>query len=242
MDALLISAIGTALSAFIAAMGYLAKTRHERRRSTRTVLYYLLETHHLVLRLQFGLKHVPKELISRSREALREQSVVLTDADASIILKHLPPLLRELAVGELQALGASIQVPFEQALADLSREDPVLAFKLRGRDQVALLTNRLEPTLTRYAEALGSGGQTGSSPIGAAVTEDLVRGLAVTELESAIRSTAWRCDLLTHFLVLRLLRHAKRQERLDDLKQLVSEMVDSLLPILVVMPPKPAQP
>lgn len=209
MDPKLLAILGTAVSAVIAALSYWAKTRHDRRRATRVVLYYLLEVHHLAQRIQFGLKDFPTRYISYCREALAKRGMTMSDSDAAAVSLGLQQIVRQFTTSESSVLSAALAEPFEKALAELSREDPVLAFKLRGRDQLMLLSRKLDAVIPSVPPADGARPEQSLS-VAHPQVDDVLRELTVAELESAIRATAWRCDLVTHLQVILLLRKATR--------------------------------
>lgn len=229
MDPQLLAPLGTALSAFIAALSYYAKTRHERRRSTRRVLYYLLEIHHLLARSQFSVKTFPVQYVERVRKSLTNGGIHLMDADAAALSDSLQTLIRKLTHAEMADLHESIAKPFAEALAELSRDDPILAFDLRGKDSVA--------DIDRILAALQApAGRTGIRPhdeeVAATVVahlQDFSRDLAVTEISRCIRSTAWRCDALTHLRVLHHLHRSSRVRTVDDIHGHISTAIDGLL-------------
>lgn len=232
MDPVALGILGAALSGLIAAISYLAKTRHERRRTTRAVLYYLLELHHLVSRIHYGLKHFPEDYIAQCKRAMASKGLVLSDADAAKIDGDLRQVLHAFALAEMHGLSITIAEPLDKALAELSREDPVLAFRLRGKDQLMMLSRKLEAT----AAAITTPEQPAPSvpfsqryaPVG-----NFVRQATVGELKAAIVATAWRCDLLTHLRVRLLLRSAARAQASGELKQLTADLVEDLVGQLV---------
>lgn len=237
MDPSAFGILGTALSALVAALSYWAKTRHERRRATRAVLYYLLEVHHLVNRIHVSRKAFPSEYVAQCRRALASAGKVLSDDDSATLTQGVTLALNAFTANELQALATSIAEPFERALTELSREDPVLAFKLRGRDQLMMIFRKIEASI---------GGPEKSSYSGKSFEEeyapldDFLRGITVAELGRAVKATAWRCDVLTHVQVLLLLRRSTHEEATDNAKTFLKELVDDLVPQLVAAKDSPA--
>ncbi|MBM5575321.1 hypothetical protein [Deefgea sp. CFH1-16] len=142
MDPKIIGLLGTALSAIIAALSYWAKTKHERRRATRAVLYYLLEVEHLVRKMHYA-RNLPNDCVDEMRRTLEINGLVLTEPDAEAAVEEIGQFLHVFATAEFQNLAATIAEPFEKALVELSREDPFLAFTLRGRDQLVMLPQKL---------------------------------------------------------------------------------------------------
>ena len=233
MDPKLLAIIGTAISAAIAALSYWAKTRHDRRRATRVVLFYLLEVHHLARRTHFGLKDFPARYVAYCREALAGRGAVMSDLDAATLSVALQHILRQFTATEVSGLAAALAEPFEKALVELSREDPVLAFKLRGRDQLMLVSRKLDAAVAAIPQADGSNPEQSLNQNHPQV-DDVLREITVAELESAIRATAWRCDLVTHLQVILLLRSAAREQSSGSVDDRVKGVADKLIAQLSV--------
>lgn len=229
MDANFFALYAIALSAVFAALSYWAKTRHERRRMTRVVLYHLLEMHHQIRRSHFGLKNYEAEFLKECQRALAENGVAMSGQEAALLKETLAPLLKAYIAQELQSLAAEMSEPFEQALSDLSREDPMLAFMLRGRDQLMMFMRDMESFLAKavpnHAAVLGA------TPLGAlAIFDGVLVPNVVLELEHALKATAWRCDVVTLVRVRLLLRRVTREEH-SVRSKLLADMVDQMIPL-----------
>lgn len=217
-----LSALGGAGGALIAALSYWAKTRHERRRSTRTVLYYLLEMHHVVHRVQATNESFKSEFIQEFRAALQSRGLALNDAEAASAMKQASPVLARFGRMQIESTVSESGEAFSKALADLSREDPLLAFRLRGRDQLLLLRRKIEGFVTE----LGTQSST-SDPVDVSVLDEMLTGTTLEELRIAIRATAWRCDILTHLQTKVLLNKARRETWSGEIRELVAGLVES---------------
>ena len=225
-----LSALGGAGSALIAAVSYWAKTRHERRRATRTVLYYLLELHHAAYRFRAAMDSVKADLIPELRAALKLRGFELDEGEASAALKQAEPMLAEFGRMQLEGAIAESSEAFAKGLAELSREDPVLAFRLRGRDQLMLLPRKIESFVSQNA-AKGSVSLE-ADQIGPSDFDDLLSKVALEELRMAIRETALRCDLITLIRVKWLLREAEKDES-SGLKEIVRPIAEESVSALV---------
>lgn len=218
MNAELYALVGTALSAFVAAVGYVLKNQYERRRTTRIVLFYLLELHHWVARLQFGIKHYPQEHIERCQAALKRRGVTLDESHLQLLQLLLPALVRNLALAEIRALKLQIAEPFAKALMELAKDDPLLAFELRGKDDIASMEEKLESaapgpiTLGDLTTDLAS-----HLPRMLDSEEDFERTVSLDALDRSIRMTASRCGLRMRFDVS---RHLNKSREVDGLARI----------------------
>jgi hypothetical protein len=217
-----LSALGGAGGALIAALSYWAKTRHERRRSTRTVLYYLLEMHHVVHRVKAASDSFKSEFIEEFKAALRKRGLALNEAEAAAAMKQAAPVLARFGRLQIETTVAEIGEAFSKALADLSREDPLLAFRLRGRDQVLLLRRKIETFVTELETESSESGSTDISAF-----DEMLTGTTLEELQFAIRATAWRCDFLTHVQAKVLLYKARRETFSGEIREVVAGLVES---------------
>jgi len=72
----------------------------------------------------------------------------MSESEAEWLSSGLKQIVRQFTAAESASLSAAMAEPFEKALAELSREDPILAFKLRGRDQLMLLSRKLDAAIS----------------------------------------------------------------------------------------------
>lgn len=229
MDAKIIGLLGTALSALIAALGYYAKTKHERQRATRTVLFYLLELHHLLSRIQFSVTQFPSEYAEKCRSVLHKKGLPFTDVEAKVLGDALEPLVRQMALSEMDQLASEVVEPFTRTLAELSREDPLLAFQLKGKESI---TKASKLVRTFVPDGMNEGHGDAAHPITEAFLsniDDFIRQITVNELASAIRSVAWRCGFFTLIKCYFLLRRASQMNLLSELDGQFLPIIDEIV-------------
>lgn len=232
MDAQIVSLLATALGALIAALSYSGKIRHERQRSTRTVLYYLLEIHHFLSRSSLGITSFPKEYLRRITQLLHERGVQISPADAAALPIQLESVLRIWMQSELIKLKTSISVPFEKALHELSRDDPVLAFDLRGKEAISNISELFELLGSNPRLGVLEGEDAVNAKTLMSSLDKSVSSLQIADLVRCIHCAAWRCDLLTNFRVRRRLSKAAAVRSLDDIgpdiSAFIAEMADEI--------------
>jgi hypothetical protein len=237
MDLKDLGILGGAGSAAIAAISYWAKTQHERRRATRIALFYLLEAHHLARRLNVATNHLVAEFVKELKTAHEKGGSSITEAEATSATEQIEPLMRDMLRSMLEELSTDIRDPYAKALTELAREDPILAFKLRGRDQLLLISQNIDAFIAQAsAHAVAIEHAEPAKP-GQRLNAFLIDTM-VTELDHAVRLTASRCDLLTRVQVLLLLRRTARRE-VGELREFVTDMVKKVLPTEVLIQPQP---
>ncbi len=119
------------------------KKREEHRRVYRHVVFQLLELYFLLRRIDaLDVEAWVNRIVARLPKEARTPEV---KQQLGMMIKFtIDPMLKEITVPKVKALGAG----FEAAVEELSRVDPLTAFKLRGRteliDQLDLMTTVVE--------------------------------------------------------------------------------------------------
>ena len=130
LDPKLLAALGGAASALLAALGYLAKVRHERKRSLRTVLYLLLQLRRQATVAELSLTEIPSGGVAALRRVLDELNLsVPAEFEQLLLLESMPALIataEQLVHPERQ----EIRIALSKAIAELSRDSPILAYRL----------------------------------------------------------------------------------------------------------------
>jgi hypothetical protein len=223
MDPKDLGILGGAGSALIAALSYWAKTRHERRRATRTVLYYLLELHHVVHRMRAALEILESALVGELKAAFQARGFAFDESAAAAALKQAGPLIAGYGRIQLEGTVADSEDAFSKALVDLAKEDPVLAFRLRGRDQMTVVRQKLQAFASEHSAALSpEASETNWSHF-----DEFLSTMALEELRTAIRATSWECDLLTHLKTNILLRKSASKQLSGELREVVTAIAHS---------------
>ena len=151
MDTQVVALLGTALSALVAALAYYGKARHERLRTTRTVLYYLLEMRYHFAVAEYGVSQLLEQYLEMIASTLKTNGVVLQDSEREALNPVLKHLFREVSAARVEELGKQIVEPYLRALAELARDDPVLAYRLRGRE----ILTRASTAIAEYVRIAG---------------------------------------------------------------------------------------
>lgn len=215
--------LGVAISALVAAISYWVKNRHERRRATRTALYHLLELHHLVHRLLPVAKAGPQPLIAQIRSVGEAHGKPLVGIDSEEPFKAMRIVIQMMIRSHLNELGSETREPFAKALAELSKEDPILAFKLRGQDRLLTLSQNIQTMADKLSPE--SSTQTQSPGLG---IDLFILKEAASNLNYSLKITAWRCDFFTFGLVMLRIRRVAR-EKPGDLEEFYKEWVELVM-------------
>lgn len=233
--AALIGLIGISLGSFLGGVGYYLKSRAERQHNKKVVLFHLLEIRHLVKSSFADPKEITKEYllycesffekygISGGAEAEVPQEIqVLIETHMSNLLEALRPTIDE-----------SFTQSYEASLKDLCKTDPILAFKLNGKERVKELLNAQKEYLDKFSNSITVNSTPPINDLLSArlntannnATESLIR-----EINSDISSVARSCSIFTWVSCRRVTReNSKPRINFDELgveemfKKMISE-------------------
>jgi len=134
--AALIGVCGIFISAILSSAGYLFKTKLETKRSARKVLYLLLEIRYGIMNSLFDPNEATKAYVARYNYRMKEKGFIV---DVSIGYGAMYDLIREhfhnLIISMRTDFKQRLLIPYEEALFEFSTVNPVMAYKLRGKDK-----------------------------------------------------------------------------------------------------------
>ncbi len=194
MDAKVIGILATAsFGAIIASIGYLIKIKREQRRATRTVLFYLLELHHLFSRFHFSVMLFPSHYAEICKAAFTKKGLPFTDVEAKLFSEVIEQTVRNSGVFRIDEFELEIAMPFTVALTELSREDPLLAYRLKGKESISKSTKLIQSyLLSATNDPQDKAAVKDSYPH----IDDIFRQFVMNELVRSIHSVAWYCGIL----------------------------------------------
>jgi nucleoside diphosphate kinase len=138
--AALISVAGILVAAILSSAGYFYKNYTENKKSSRKVLYLLLELRNVVLSALFDPNEATEKYISHLIQRLKDKGV---DAKPEDLQPYLKELIRNHFSNLVDATKTNIHerlLPsFESSLIEMASVDPVLAYQLKGREALEKL-------------------------------------------------------------------------------------------------------
>lgn len=234
LSALLISLVGIALPALLSAVGYYLKIRDERLRTRRQALFFLLEIRHCFLADIFDPQDATNQYIAQGMKYLSGKGIPLPSP--------YPELLRELIFRYVQQLREikrmkfeeDVALPYTQVLVELAKEVPVLAYKLKGKEQLSKFVSAQNEYEVSVLDApsfpleLRAGFMAGHlRRLKRSGQEELL-----TEIDDSIRSVALSCGSITYLRCSLLLRK-KIDAEIDFAALGLEQEFDSVLEALV---------
>lgn len=200
--AALIGLGGVALASFLGGLGYFLRTRSERLESRRVVLFYLLEIRHAFLANMFEPKDVLKQYLAYCDGFFKKNGIVgdgEIPEDIKLLLLNHFTAVRDLVQ---QRLEEEIVAPFINALNNLAKQAPIMAFKIRGKESIG----KLIILQNNYADGFQKTESVSAAPILSKVITSQLDNLRNTniselndELNQVIKMVAKSCGLLSYF-------------------------------------------
>lgn len=224
LDVKFFGILGTTLSALFAAWAYYAKIRYEHRRATRVVLYYVLELHHVAARWNESTVKFPKAYLEKCNSILKQRNLKLSESDHQVIEVALSALLRQTAIGEIERSIKDMSAPYLKALEDLSKENPILAFRLKGREGFDKPSRFVQDYADRES-AKRTKESLEELNFLKVESEDFIRGIAARELQNAVLLVAWNCGLWTYWKCKILMKNQHNQTALTELDADINDLL-----------------
>jgi len=141
MDIKIIVALTTLAGIFVTALfgvtGYFYKVKLEEKKSARSVLYILLELRYSLITSLFSPSDACEQYIKHCHSRLKEKGI---EASLSDMNKQLKDMLITYFSNIIQTIEIDIKKrlldPFDSALAELAQVNPVLAYQLKGKENL----------------------------------------------------------------------------------------------------------
>lgn len=133
----IIGVVGIVLSALFSSIGYFYKLSIDRKKTTRKVLYLLLEIRSSITKSIFDPTLAADVFINRYIEKLNARGIKLKKTDFSqeqltFMADHFKNIITSTKID----IESRLLKPFEDALFEMSSINPILAFKIRGKEQI----------------------------------------------------------------------------------------------------------
>ncbi|MFW2354991.1 hypothetical protein [Hydrogenophaga sp.] len=229
----IVALLGATLSALIAAFAYYGKARHERLRTTRTVLYHLLEMRHHFAATEYGIAKFPEQYLEVVNATFKRNEVVIPDAQREALVPQLRQFVRDIQAAKVEALGIQIIEPFLRALSDLARDDPLLAYDLKGKEVIKSVSS-LVTVIPSIANALEVPSEEEHvKEILMTNLDDLDREVTLEVLADAIRQVARKCGPTVYVRTMGAIRRQSTTAFPSKFAARVDSMLDRVLKLAI---------
>lgn len=155
-DTKIVAALITAATALIiattGALAFFYRSRRDDKRNAKKVLFLLLEIRHAIKLKTLPIDQVAKEYCEYAAKKLssfipEESNISVENFDLQPIKKQLSEQLASIE----ESLTDSVIPALNDKLTDLAEDNPILAFKIRGRDNFLKLFETSKTQITNFA-------------------------------------------------------------------------------------------
>lgn len=233
----LLGLIGISLGAFFSGFGYYLKIRGERLNSKKSVIFYLLEIKYLIKFYYLDVDDVFNSYLKSCEKYLKKNNPDYKndfDGQNLVVVKN---YITESLDSMKPLMDSEFIQSYERSLLSLSVDDPVLAYKLKGRHNMNGLLRIQQNYISNLSKFLDDSDQKNiaisySSEKNKALIDEIVH-----QLDSDLRCIARRCGVLTWISVVKeIKRFSKPVFKISD-----SE-IESIIKGLIVEQDKTASP
>jgi hypothetical protein len=142
--------IGISLGAFLGGIGYYLKTRLERMKNKKIVLFHLLEFRHQVKSSYVAPKELSDEYFKVCTSYFKRIGLTDNEEISESIRSNVEDYIYDLVAASKPNIPEHFIQSYEESLKNLCGTDPVLAFKLRGMERLHEITNAKEKYISNF--------------------------------------------------------------------------------------------
>lgn len=170
-----------AIPAILGVTGYLYKVWADKVKSRKLVLFYLLEIHYVLKVLPVSTEGLTERYLQHCKGVLKDAGLPI-DENYDKMMEQLAPIMHVYFENLFSAipknLDAKFQESFDSSLEALAKDNPVLAYKLKGRQ-----------CLEKISQAVKS--YTGDLEVQPGVTDNKLIGSVIKDEIAASANTAY---------------------------------------------------
>lgn len=227
----LIGLTGVSLGALLGGIGYFLKSRTERMKNKRVVLFYLLEFRHQVVISDIKPKDFVEEYLDICNSYFKKIGLICDDAIPDDLRKSIETFITNLLNSRSPKIDGEFVGSYESALKNLCSTDPILAYKLRGMESFYQVIDSKERYITELGESIENStafqlktflNREVRNESDSAI-EELIKNI-----EKDILKVSYSCGFFTWFLCLKIFRN-KPKFSMSSNKIFIEKAIDTLL-------------
>lgn len=223
-----ISLMGIALSAIIGSLAYWYKVRKDIKVKHKRVLYILLEIRYRILLSLFDSKEATEKYIEYYC-----QRVKLPRKDVPVeILDMIETYFRKIANSLQEDNEKRLIKIYESALDDLSNVDPILTYKLTGKERLEIVFQLSHQYIKEFTTYLNIEHELDKSVQNITLYLNNKKNntikLVLDSLNKDIKSLAWKTGMFDYYRCSNIINEGISTENLYDFSELDAE-IDSFI-------------
>lgn len=196
------SLAGVSVGALLGGIGYYLKSRAERLKAKRTVLFHLLELRHLLVASNIDPNDITDKYIEYSEEYFNKIGLPEEEKLPAELTNMIRDHLCRIMSTQRPKIDEAFIKSYENSLTELCKDEPVLAFRLKGLDNVNSLLDAQEAYTSNVSNAEFF---SKVSTLKEHMSEQLKNAnfSAISKLidgyNEDILNVSWSCDLVTWY-------------------------------------------
>lgn len=229
LDPARLGLIGIVLSALVASLGYYGKVRHERKRTRRVVLFYLLRLREAALWEDRAATNLPGTLVETIGDTLKRHDLAIDEDFKKSLVRTATRSLTTFLSDHTKSVTGPLVAGLEKALLDLAKDDPLLASRVADGIPEASPSWKAEIP-THLGEVNESPSFSSTLVIG--MLEE-ARRTTLRRLTSTLRLTAIECSVWSWMDIELKLWLQSRWKPAINIRQPISLAIDELVQAVV---------
>lgn len=212
------------------AIGYLYKAQRSKKENIKSALYLLLEIWHRMT--IFAKIDFEQELESFISEICKKfPKFIMSDKEKTTIKKQFSPILINM-LHQIAIEGYnSLEDAFKEAVSNISKDDPVLAYKINNSSNIKGTINHIDRYLQESIKTFG-GSQGQLENLFSKKIQEMVSIDLLKNLERDVILLSRRLSLVSEFKVRRLIRKRKKKIAQTDLSEM-NKWINEIIPMIV---------
>lgn len=150
--AALIGLAGISLGALLSGIGYFMKSRAERLQVKRNVLFHLLEIRFLLVSSYEDPRKITESYIELCKRCFEKAGLGADEGPPESLKMLIENHLKNVIEAVKPKIESDFISSYENSLKDLSKDDPVLAYLLRGRENLKEFLQAQDEYISSFEE------------------------------------------------------------------------------------------
>ncbi|WP_448553331.1 hypothetical protein [Thalassotalea montiporae] len=223
--AALIGLAGISLGAFLGGIGYYLKTRAERTKVKKLVLYHLLEIRHFIKVSATNPNAIAQEYFKLCNKYFKSKGFSDENEIPKEIVKLISGHLQNLFIAQKPKITKEFIELYENSLVELCKDEPVLAYMLKGKENISHLLEAQSLYIENFSEIEMFSSTAELKAFFSKEIDDAnfsAISSLIEDLDNEITTVAKKCGIITRLECRKVIRNGISQEVSLDEKELTA--------------------